>query len=725
MNFRWILALFLTSSLLLPICAQNPQQKPKSDDDEVVRITTNLVQVDAVVTDKSGKIVTDLKPEDFVVSEDGKEQKITNFSYIQLETPVASAPAPSSAKPTDKAAPPVPPAMIKPESVRRTIALVVDDLGLSFESTYHAREALKKFVNQQVQQGDLVAIIRTAGGIGALQQFTTDKRQLYAAIEKIRWYPNGRGGVGVFAPISSSGNNNSNNENDPTGQNSKDGASADQDLEDFRNDVFAVGTLGALGYVVRGLQELPGRKAVVLFSDGIKITNREDPSKSDRVLTAMRSLVEQANRASVVVYTIDTRGLVYTGLTAEDDTSNMNQQQLTAAMSRRNDELFYGQEGLNFLARETGGIPIRNSNNLSGGLAKVLEDQKGYYLIGYKPDASTFDPVTGRRKFHRLAIKVKRTGLNVRTRSGFLGVSDENKRPVYKTPQQQMAMALTSPFGESGVNVRLTSLFGNDQKAGSFIRSLLHVKATDLTFTDEADGWKKAVFDILEVTFGDNGVPVEQISRTHTIRARDETFKRFKEDGFNYILTFPIKKAGAYQLRAAIRDTASERVGSASQFIEIPDVKKNRLALSGIIVQGYDQTALKKVADAGVKPAADGEEPQGDPKASASVRQFKRGMGLQYGYVIFNAQSDKAQAKPQLLAQVRIFRDGRQIFTGKEIPVSNLNQTDLKRITAGGMIQLGTEMVPGDYQLQVVVTDQLANQKRRVATQWIDFQIIA
>jgi hypothetical protein len=93
--------------------------------------------------------------------------------------------------------------------------------------------------------------------------------------------------------------------------------------------------------------------------------------------------------------------------------------------------------------------------------------------------------------------------------------------------------------------------------------------------------------------------------------------------------------------------------------------------------------------------------------------------------VIFNAQSDKAQAKPQLLAQVRIFRDGRQIFTGKEIPVSNLNQTDLKRITAGGMIQLGTEMVPGDYQLQVVVTDQLANQKRRVATQWIDFQIIA
>src|SRR4029078_6631736 len=90
----------------------------------------------------------------------------------------------------------------RPEDVRRTIALVVDDLGLSFSSTHFVRRALKQFVYQQMQPGDLVAIIRTSGGIGALQQFTSDKRRLYAAIEHIRWYPAGRSGVGVIGPAS-------------------------------------------------------------------------------------------------------------------------------------------------------------------------------------------------------------------------------------------------------------------------------------------------------------------------------------------------------------------------------------------------------------------------------------------------------------------------------------------------------------------------------------------
>ena len=84
---------------------------------------------------------------------------------------------------------------LRPEQVRRTIALVVDDLQLSFESTAYVRRMLKKFVDEQMQPGDLVAIIRTGSGIGALQQFTSDKQQLYAAIERVRW--NMRGGAGI------------------------------------------------------------------------------------------------------------------------------------------------------------------------------------------------------------------------------------------------------------------------------------------------------------------------------------------------------------------------------------------------------------------------------------------------------------------------------------------------------------------------------------------------
>src|SRR5947209_4212882 len=133
------------------------QQRPEEED--VVRITTNLVQVDAVITDKNGKVVTDLKPEEIEIFEDGRKQKLTHFSYN-----VAEAPAPErSALPVvaEKNAPPVPPTRLKPEDIRRTIAIVVDDLGVSFESTYYVRLALKRFVDEEMQSGDLVSIIRT------------------------------------------------------------------------------------------------------------------------------------------------------------------------------------------------------------------------------------------------------------------------------------------------------------------------------------------------------------------------------------------------------------------------------------------------------------------------------------------------------------------------------------------------------------------------------------
>ncbi len=180
-----------------------PTPTPKEDDDgDVVRITTNLVQFDAVVTDKKGQQVTDLRPEDFEVSVNGRRQAITNFSYVVAEAGagVAAGATPAS-RANNKNAPYIPPARVKPSDVRRTIALVVDDLGTSFEDIAYVRQALKKFVEEQMQEGDLVAIMRTSAGMGALQQFTSDKNILRRAIERVRWNPMGRGGLSAFAPM--------------------------------------------------------------------------------------------------------------------------------------------------------------------------------------------------------------------------------------------------------------------------------------------------------------------------------------------------------------------------------------------------------------------------------------------------------------------------------------------------------------------------------------------
>jgi VWFA-related protein len=710
-----------------------PQQPQKPDEEDVVRITTNLVQVDAVVTDKNGKVVTDLKPEEVQISEDGRQQKITNFSYVVTELPVAPS---NVVKPStkDKNAPPIPSARLKPEDVRRTIAVVVDDLGLSFESIYYVRRALKKFVDEQMQTGDLVAIIRTRAGMGALQQFTSDKQQLYAAIEHVKWCPNCLAGVSAFAPLTGA---------DPTVDNAgntagEDKTSPSETLDQFREEVFSVGTVGALSYVVRGLRELPGRKSVLLVSDGLRLFDLTNPDRNIRVRQALERLIDQANRASVVVYTMDARGLQTVGLTAADNTSGFTAAQLQEQMSSRSMELFETQNGLTYLAEQTGGLAIRNSNDLAGGIKRVLEDQKGYYLIGYRPDESTFDQRTGRRKFHHLSLKITRPGkFSVRMSKGFFGVTDEELTPA-QTPAQKMIGALVSPFGASGVHLQLTSFFTNDAKAGSIMRSMLHIDAHDLTFTDETDGWHKCLFDIIAVTFGDNGVPVDQVSRTHTVRVRGETYQRALRDGFVYVVTVPLKKPGAYQLRVALRDTDSQRIGSASQFIDVPDLKKNRLAVSSIIVKGLT-TAEYPRSSAPTKPGdnappanpqtnpassqSEGVE-EGDAQASPAVRHFHTGLVMQYLYLIFNAQMNKATNRPQLTTQVRVVRDGKLVFTGKEVPYDSTDQADLKRLVAGGALQLGTELGPGEYSLQIIVNDLLANEKRRTVTQWIDFEIV-
>src|SRR6185436_11838925 len=256
---------------------------------------------------------------------------------------------------------------------------------------------------------------------------------------------------------------------------------------------------------------------------------------------------------------------------------------------------------------------------------------------GYRPSESTFTAQQGRRSFHHLTVKVKRPGkFNVRMRHSFYGVSDEEK-PKPRTLVEQMVGAMVSPFGANGVRLQLTSLFANDPHYGSIMRSFLQIDGRDLTFNDEPGGLHKAVFDILAITFGDSGVPVDQIGKTYSIRLGDAEYKQMIREGLVYNVTVPIKKPGAYQLRMSLRDTGSERIGSASQFIDAPDIKKNRLALSGIVLRGQDRLAAASTGAA----EQEGLE-SGSAEASAAVRHFKRGMMMTYGVFIYNARLDKA-----------------------------------------------------------------------------------
>jgi VWFA-related protein len=706
---RTIFGALIVLAAALAAAAQSPTPTPlpAAESDDVVKISTNLIQIDVSVTDKNGKVVRDLRPDEFEIYENGQKQPLSNFSFISNER-VAEVREKSEGKPQVA----LPAGPVRPGQVRRTIALVVDDLTLSFESTYQTRRALKKFVDEQMQDGDLVAIIRTGAGIGALQQFTTDKRQLYAAIERVKWNPVGNGGIGAFAPLESKIDTGQPASEPSPGERTPEGIA--REFNDFREGVFATGTLGAVNYVIRGMKDLPGRKSVLLLSDGFKLfdTSAQGFRESNPVFYALQRLIDAANRASVVVYTMDARGLAITGLTAADDTSGRSPQELQNEVSDRGQRLTDTQDGLRMLARQTGGFAIVNNNDLSGGIRRILDDQS-YYLLGYQPDDETFDPKT--RRFNRLAIKVTRPGLRVRYRSGFFGIEDEKMEAATRPPAERRLMdALTSPFAVNEIPVRLNALFGSTPAAAGYIRTLMHVKTQNLKFEDLPDGSKKVVFDVLAFAFGDNGTIVEQIGKTYTLTVNKDVYERFSKTGFVYDFTVPVKKPGAYQLRVAIRDHGSDRVGSANQFIEVPNLKKDRLTLSGVVLENLT-LADWKLRDAG-KPTTI----TPDPMTDTSLRQFRRGTVLNYGFAVFNSRPGSAESSG-LSSYIRIYRDGKLIYEGKPQPVPPAAG---KNVNVAGSVVLGKEMLPGDYVMQIVVTDKLAKEKYNTAGQFVQFEIV-
>src|SRR6185369_2896915 len=184
------------------------------------------------------------------------------------------------------------------------------------------------------------------------------------------------------------------------------------------------------------------------------------------------------------------------------------------------------------------------------------------------------------------SVKVKRPGLTARYRSGFYGVTNDNVRDVAAnsgpTGRAKLFHAVTSPFGMGQIPLRMNAIFNTALDGSPFVRSLLHVDLHEIKFEEQADKTKQAVIEILVIAYGDNGLIVDQVGKTYTLSFTPEQYERYMKQGLVHTFTFPVKKPGAFQLRVAIRDAGTDKVGSANQFIDIPNLKKDRLTMSGV-----------------------------------------------------------------------------------------------------------------------------------------------
>ena len=698
-----------------------------------IRVSVNLVQIDVTVTDAKGAHIPGLNKNDFELFLDGQLQPITNFGYVALppaarsvQTPPVERPVRSSKQST---VPPAPEVRLPPEQVRRAVALFVDDVSMSAESVPFVRNGLHKAIESEVGPDDLAAVIRASAGMGALQDFTTDKQRLLAAADQVHWSTRGRGELAAYRRIKGPVEESAMASLDS----SPHGDREDVSEANLRTRFFLQRTIDSLERVIDGMAGLPGRKAVVVLSDDLTLAFRDQGSPDAQpgmhvfdsdpaTLYHLRRCVDAALRSGVVIYAVDTRGLNSLRALASDnldhperfllpggvtgDTRPVPNAVVPAPATRPGDFVVTatqerrevhqnGQEGGFYLASATGGLSVPETNDIGATLRKIYSDLSGYYVLAFHPPDDSFERYAdGQLKFDRILVRVRKPGLHVRTRAGFLGESSAASAQP-KRARLRLSDSLASPFGASEISTEMHATFLRAKRSEPFIHVSLFVDPKHLSLAGPEIN-RSAIIHLLLRTFDVHGAELDGgIDRLLRVSLNQEGYARAMKYGLVYSTTIQAPKPGPYEVRAAVLDEASGAMGSANELVTIPKASSKGLELSGILFEGWL-----------------GKEDDITPAQGSST--FHHGQTAPF-VVEALGPADAAHLK----MEATLFRDGVALSEPVDCPIDRV-----EKAKGGGRMLRGSLTIPstaesGDYAVQVAVTEQ--GEER--AVQWANFRV--
>jgi VWFA-related protein len=721
-----LVSILLVALFLGMVPAQTPQQpqKPKDDTpDDVVRITSSLVQTDVVVTDKNDQVIPDLKLEDFKVFENGRRQELQFMGFVSGDS------APRTEGTINVAGQPVEPDVarnLSQRDLRRVFAFVIDDLTIPFDDVSNLRNLLNDFVNNKMRDGDLVAIIRVTGGKGLLQQFTSDRQLLRRAVAEITPTISAYSAFHNLDQIAGINTEQAQAAETNAGVVAPGGsrdADVDSSAEGITRGLRSLFALTTAGDVMNGMKSLPGRKSLVLVSGGLPlIENSQNQIKINGIPTniadtrsmytnvsfLLRQLTDRASRAGVVINTLNIRALGgLKGVSGFTDPGNEARSGLMpnaggdATFGRAADltqfdnqalDSLSGNLGLQALASATGGVSVTNTSNFGEGLDRILS-RSSYYLLAYRPTEPFND------KFHKLEIKVGRPGAKVYSRSGFVATADKPEPALNK--EQSIIRAAMSPLARRDVDLNGTLQYRYLPTNQADIDMNLQIAANGLSFKQGADGKYQTTFDVVGFLINDQGKTQGGFSETVNTSLSPLEYTRAQASGIGYISHLTLSP-GIYQLRAIVRDTETGRLGTMSKYLEVPDISKKHLTVSSLFLYAVDMAQGNKAK----------------PEPLTALRQLPRSKDLRYAAIIYNPKV--SDGKTQLLARIIVSRGDKVILQGKDQPVDGAVQNG--QIAKVGQFALKGQS--GHYMLTLVVTDPQASEKERTVVRSIDFNLV-
>ena len=717
------LSLLLTSAIFLaaiPAQSQdNKQTRSGEDQDEVIKVASNVVSVDVMVKDKKGKAITDLRAEDFVVSENGVRQNIEFF-----DTTLAGSNEREQPSSTSVLTAPRPPNGLP----RNIITLVLDGQTTEGANLKHVRDGMTKYIRERITDTDLVALFAISGELQLLQPFTQDKGKLIAAVEHADGTSTGsktserRGINDSIATIRdelAAG---------PTGVvTSPAGGSAQaramilrRMLEQYvqlRSALSSQQTrpvLAGLAAICEGLRGIPGKKTLVVFSQGFIAPQSLD--------WQVQSTIDIANRANVAVYIIDSSGL--TGGTPQSgalvpssalsaisaETSQENRIRAGAGESvfdvSRQEGLNRQQDLLYRISGDTGGQFIKNTNDIADGLKRIDEEIRSRYTLAYRSTDPNFDG-----SFRKVKIEVRRPEARVMARAGYYAIPPNQVVPLSPEDKKLLANFETmSAHPTLPLSLQLNSFRAHP---GYYVVPLsFEIPPTAVKF--EQKGAKQRMqLDVLGLVrgAGDDKI-LSRLGGNFDVELTTEQYISISNDKIFYRQDIQLE-AGAYTIDLVVKDRVSGRMAAKRHSLTLP-VTDSEFSATEAVLSRHAEPLRQQTAGAADVLSAGSVQIRPSPS-----REFQTADNLIIFFKLYNATPAAETGKSLVGITLTIMKDGKPAMKPLNYQLTEIVAEPVPHLTFAKYVKLAG-LAPGKYSVAIEATDMA---QRKVVRQEASFVV--
>jgi len=689
--------------------------------DDVVKVKSNLVNIDVLVKDKKGKYIADLKAEDFTILENGVPQKIEFFDapLAGVNNRSATTPSATGVKPD----PAVPPAV-----TRNYVALVLDSQTTDVTNIKQVREGTIKYVKEQITDGDVVALLSVTNNLQLLQPFTHDKEKLIAAIEKfgVRGTSKNfesqdlkenidslRGELRLANEVPSTAIS-----SPAAGSNAARIMIMRTMLEQFIKLRTALSIqqsrpiLAAVAAICEGLRTIPGKKTLVLFSQGF-VT----PAVLD---WQVQSTIDIANRANVAIYIIDSAGLRATAPTSSTLGGNSPLSAISVAQSQEQRIRAVGGETVFDTARheglgreydilyrmsgDTGGRFLKGNNDIAQGLERINQEIQSRYTLAYRSTNQNFDS-----SFRKVKIDVRRPDAQVLSRSGYYAIPPEEIvlfSPADKKLFDNFAAIESNPAMPVSLSV---SQFRS--KDGMYVVPLaIELPPEGVKF--ERKGEKRAMqLEVVGVLKSGDTV-LSRLGGQFDINLTDSEYQSIVSNNIYYrqdLLLTP----GVYSIDLLVRDRLSGKISTRREQLTLPD-QAPEFATNGVVLSRYVEAANPQATEPDVFTV------RKTTIRPSAAQQFRATDNLVMLMSVYNAANSPDTGKPMVRVTARLMKDGQPATKPFDFVLTEVENDPIPHLTFAEFIRLNG-MTPGSYTVTIESKDMVT---KKLVKQEASFKIV-